>query len=105
MAEELTVRMRDLLWQVAQHKYGWTYVSRHRGGLQVADGLVARGLVTYGILNDRTTAAPTILVTDAGIEEIERRWPISPFVLGTYGHQPGGWQRPDGSQLFAGAAP
>ncbi len=92
----MTDRMRALLWQVAQHKYGWTNVDRHRGGLQVADALVARGFVTYSILHGRETATPRLLVTDQGMEEIRRRWPVSPFVLGTYAAQPGGWTPVEG---------
>jgi hypothetical protein len=94
--------MRYLLWKVAQHKYGWTYVSRHRGGLQIADALLARGLVCYGASGRDTH--PSIEATTAGRAEIERRWPISPFALGTYEDQPGGWQQPDGTQPFSESA-
>lgn len=100
MAEGLTVPMRDLLWQVGQHKYGWTHVSRLGGQLQVADALVERGLVAYSSPNDRDSATPTIVAVTAGQEEIRRRWPISPFVLHTYEPPPDGWQASDGSQPF-----
>lgn len=92
---KLSVPQRDLLWNVAQHKYGWTHASRYGGQLQVADALVRRGLVTYGG-HDRNHSSPTIVATDEGRAEIERRWPVSPFVLGTYSHQPGGWTPPEG---------
>lgn len=84
--------MRDLLWTVAQHKYGWTHVSRHGGQQQVAEALERRGLVAF----DRERHHPTISATDAGRTAIARRWPVSPFVLDTYEHQPGGWTPPEG---------
>lgn len=90
----LTEPMRDLLWQVAQHQYGWTHVARYGGQLQVADGLVRRGLVEWG-RNGRDHPDPRVIATDAGREEIGRRYPVSPFVLGTYEHQPGGWTSRD----------
>jgi hypothetical protein len=31
-----------------------------------------------------------------GRAEIERRWPVSPFALGTYEHQSGGWMPREG---------
>lgn len=87
----LSIPMRDLLWQVAQMKHGWAYVSRFRGELQVADGLVRRGLVVFNEATDgqpwrygRDGDMPQIVATDAGREEIARRWPVSPFILGTY---------------------
>ncbi len=89
--EALTTPMRELLWRVAQHKYGWIHVSRHGGWLQVADGLVARGLVTYGTLHDRSSVDPRILITEDGIAEVQKLWPVSPLALGTYEPQPGGW--------------
>jgi hypothetical protein len=92
---ELTKPMRYLLWQVGQHKYGWTHVSRYGGALQTGDALVRRGLVEWG-RNGREHTDPRIRATDAGRAEIERRWPVSPFVLGTYEPQPGGWSLPDG---------
>jgi hypothetical protein len=92
----LTVAQRDLLWTVAQHKYGWTHVSRHRGQLQVADALVRRGLVHWGS-HGRDHHSPTIVATPfTGRQEILRRWPVSPFALGTYDHQPGGWTPREG---------
>jgi hypothetical protein len=95
----LTIPQRNLLWEVAQHKYGWSHVSRRKGEVQVVDGLVRRGLVEYvEPHNGRESDIPEIAATGAGRIEIERRWPISPFALGTYDHQPGGWARPDGTQ-------
>jgi hypothetical protein len=87
---KLSHPMRDLLWTVAQHKYGWTHVSRQRGQLQVAEGLIRRGLVMPSETHDWRWQ-PIIVATDAGRAEIERRWPVSPFALGTYEHQADGW--------------
>lgn len=86
----LTYPQRYLLWTVAQHKYGWAHVSRYGGQMQVADALVRRGLVVWG-RNGRDHSEPRVVVTDTGRAEIERCWPVSPYVLGTYEHQPGGW--------------
>ncbi len=88
--EKLTEPMRRMLWAVAQHKYGWTHARRYGGELQVADGLVRRGLVEFG-RNGRDHADPRVVATDKGRAEIERLWPVSPFVLATYEPQPGGW--------------
>ena len=89
---DLSNAMRDLLWRVAQHKYGWTCVQRYRGEPQVAAALVRRGLVTLA----GPSHARVIFATGAGLAEITRRWPVSPFVLGTYQHQPGGWTPREG---------
>lgn len=89
--------MRDLLWTVAQHKHGWAHVSRHRGQLQVADGLVRRGLVVWGRdHHDRDGHQPIVIATPAGLLEIGKRWPVSPYWLGTYEHQPEGWDPKEG---------
>lgn len=88
----LSPAMCDLLWTVAQHKYGWTHVSRHNGQLQVADGLVRRGFVAYGDDHRaRDSYRPVIYALPLGAVEIGRRWPVSPYHLGTYEHQMGGW--------------
>jgi hypothetical protein len=87
-----TVRLsdpqRDLLWIIAQHKYGWAHCPRHDAGhrFQVAQALARRGLVE--ITDDGN---PRCSATPLGRAEIERRFPVSPFALGTYDHQPGGW--------------
>lgn len=96
-ATSLSPAMRDLLWTVAQHKYGWSYVSRYRGQLQVADGLVRRGLVKWGS-KDRDHQHPTIVATEWGERVIRELWPVSPYNLQTYDHQPGGWDPRDGRQ-------
>jgi hypothetical protein len=79
------------LWTIAQHKYGWAHCPNDGGRLrrfQTAEALERRGLVTI----DRTRShMPTCSATDAGRAEIERLFPVSPFALGTYDHQPGGW--------------
>lgn len=91
--------MRDLLWKIAQHKYGWAHcpnLERVRR-FQTAEALERRGLVTI----DRSQPhMPTCSATDAGRAEIERRWPVSPFALGTYEHQPGGWTPRDGQGVL-----
>jgi peptidoglycan/xylan/chitin deacetylase (PgdA/CDA1 family) len=79
----LSLSMREMLWTIAQHKYGWTHVSRHGGELQVADALIRRELVEWGS-HDRDHSSPIIVATEAGKAEIARLFPISPFVLGTY---------------------
>jgi hypothetical protein len=88
--------MRDMLWTLAQHKYGWTHVSRGGGRLQVAEALVRRGLVEWSAAKPASHHQPVIVATAAGCLEIESRWPVSPFVLGTYAHQPGSWTPREG---------
>lgn len=87
--------MRRLLWEIAQHKYGWRYISRHRGQLQVAEGLERRGLVYL----KRDASDSVAVATPAGMLEIQRRWPVSPFALGTYEHQPNGWDPEEGRNV------
>lgn len=90
----LSKAQNDLLWAIAQHKYGWAHCSnqgRRQRTLQTAEALARRGLVTV----DRSRHHPTCQATDAGKAEIECRWPVSPFSLGTYDHQPGGWDARD----------
>lgn len=88
----LSTPMRNLLWRVAQHIYGWTHVGRHGGECQVAQALERRGLVTF----EREDHRWTVEVTEAGFAEIERRWPVSPCALHTYDEQPGGWTPREG---------
>jgi hypothetical protein len=87
--EQLTVPMRDLLLTIAQHKYGWAYCPNHGSirRLQTAEALERRGLVAI----DRSHVDPHCSATDAGRALIERLWPVSPFILRTYAHQPDGW--------------
>jgi hypothetical protein len=93
----MTAPMRALLWLIAQHKYGWAHCmnyGRQIRRFQTAEALERRGLVAI----DRSQPQmPTCSATDAGRSEIERRWPVSPFALGTYDHQPGGWTPLEGS--------
>jgi hypothetical protein len=95
MRAELSVPMRDLLWEVAQFMYGWRPISRRR--IPVADALVRRGLVRWGEHGRDHWSSPEVVATEAGREEIARRWPVSPFILGTYDHQPGGWTPREGA--------
>lgn len=81
---------RDLLWTVAQMIHGWAHVRRYGGQLRTADALVRLGLVEWG-RNGRDHHDPHVVATAAGRAEIERRWPVSSFVLKTYEHQPNGW--------------
>ncbi len=74
----------DLLWTVAQHKHGWAHVSRQRGGLLVGDGLVRRGFVRWSEGRGREHSDPQVVVTEEGRAEIERRWPVTPLIAGTY---------------------
>jgi hypothetical protein len=81
--------MLSLLWVLAQHKYGWAYCPRQFSSdrFRTAEALERRGLVIV----DRDGRDAACAATDAGRVEIERRFPVSPFALGTYEHQPGGW--------------
>lgn len=92
----LTDAQLDLLWVIAQHKYGWAHcpnVGRRVRRFQVAEALERRGLVEI----DRSQPhMPTCSATAAGLREIELYWPTSPYVLGTYDHQPGGWTPREG---------
>ncbi|MBS3928023.1 MAG: hypothetical protein KGZ65_06125 [Sphingomonadales bacterium] len=81
---EFTEAMAELLWAIAQHKYGWTHIRSQD------DRLAARELERLGwatIHHDKQI----ISATDAGKEEIVRRWPVTPYGLGTYDEQPSGW--------------
>jgi hypothetical protein len=56
--------------------------------LQTAEALQRKGLVKV----DRSMAhMPTCTTTNRGRSVIENLWPVSPFILNTYTHQPGGW--------------
>lgn len=77
------MQQERLLWTVAQHIYGWAYVGKRH---QQAQALARRGLVRI----DRS-GEPTVTATDAGRDYIAAHWPVSPFILGTYDHQPDGW--------------
>jgi hypothetical protein len=90
--KHLSPEMLNMLWTAAQMKYGWAWVPRRHGQHQVAEALVRRGLVVY----ERDYRRSRIWITEAGRAECERRWPVSPFVLGTYEHQPGGWTPREG---------
>lgn len=82
---ELTAPQRKLLWTVAQHIYGCVFVALGPQ-MQTAQALERLGLVRV----DRT-GQPTATATEAGRDYIAREWPVSPFVLGSYDHQPQGW--------------
>lgn len=92
----LSDAQRDLLWTVAQHKYGWAHcpnISRTVRRMQTAKALERRGLVT---IDNSHPHNPSCSATPEGRAEIERRWPVSPYALGTYDHQPGGWTPREG---------
>jgi DNA-binding PadR family transcriptional regulator len=85
-AVKLTDAQRNRLWTIAQHKYGWGYYSWR--DWPSFEALERRGLVEMSRASgtDRIYA-----LTSAGLNECRRRFPVSPVVLGTYDHQPGGW--------------
>jgi hypothetical protein len=65
--------MLDLLWEIAQHKYGWTYVRRRK--------LAAKALERRGLVDGRWSpfvSEPLVIATGAGRDAIARRWPVSP---------------------------
>jgi len=97
MTPGLTVPQVKLLWRVAQHKYGWAHVYRgfSCNETRTAEVLIRRGLVRWGD-NGRDCTDPHIVATDSGRAEILEHWPVSPFALGTYEEQPGGWMLWDG---------
>lgn len=78
----LTKPMRDRLWTLAQHKFGWGYVSRRE--LVTCRALEHRGLVEVVESRTHGNNFAFALTEDAGRREVERRWPISPFVVGSY---------------------
>lgn len=90
----LTSPMRALLWRVAQHKYGWAHCPNVGSVrlLQTARALERRGLVTVS----GPGHMPTCEATPEGRALIEEWWPVSPFALATYEHQPGGWTPVEG---------
>jgi hypothetical protein len=86
----LSPAMLQMLWRIAQHKYGWTPLYQRK---ETADALARRGLVEE---LDWTQHDPPVIGTDTGKGFCAAMWPVSPWVLGTYDHQPGGWTPPDG---------
>lgn len=82
MTVALTEPMRELLWAVAQRRYGWVYVPDFGGEHRAAQALHERGLVTHHLV--RYLGGSIVVVTDAGRAEIRRRWPVSPCGEGTY---------------------
>ena len=94
-AAVLTPKMRRLLWTLAQHKYGWCYCHRGFGSenrYPTAKALERRGLVV--VFNE--DAGARCEATDEGRSVIAALFPVSPFILRTYDHQPGGWPPPEG---------
>lgn len=87
--------MREALWTLAQHKYGWGYESnlgRRPGVRRTMEALERRGLV---LLLDADHYRPWQLLPGAR-DLIEELWPVTPWSLGTYEHQPGGWTPREG---------
>jgi hypothetical protein len=84
----LSVPMRRLLWTIAQHKYGWAYCGPEVRRMQTAEALERRGLVA---INRSRPYALTCSPTEMGRGAIALWFPVSPYILGTYDHQPGGW--------------
>lgn len=87
MSETLTKPMRRALWSVAQHKYGWGYLSRPVGERASQRALIRRGLLSL----DAEQTYPTLSLTDAGYRAVARFWPNSPANLKTYDRPEGGW--------------
>jgi hypothetical protein len=87
---KITEHQRYRLWRLAQLKYGWAYANGHID-LRSFEGLKRRGLVCR--VESRDSAFE---LTDKGAEQVAMRWPVSPFVLKTYEHQPGGWTPVEG---------
>ncbi len=89
MSAALSQPMRRLLWTLAQNKYGWCYCLRGFGAsrFRSSEALERRGLVTL----DRDLYRETCAATEAGRAVIADLFPVSPYVLRTYDHQPGGW--------------
>jgi hypothetical protein len=77
------------LWRLAQHKYDWWPFNPSRDRATV-EALGRRGLVEP-VAGQEHNFVWTL--TEQGRAVIETRWPVSPFALGTYDHQPGGWDR------------
>lgn len=79
----LSAAMRDFLWTIAQHRYGWTHCSNvgSQRSLQTAEALERRGLVH---VLDRDGLHPKAVATSDGYSLMARLFPISPFVLNTY---------------------
>lgn len=89
----LSKSLRDRLWSLAQHTYGWGYAHgwrqlrayralERRGLVQVADGRCDTGVWAFAL-------------TQEGARQAQRRWPLSPFALGTYDRPPEGWDLRD----------
>jgi hypothetical protein len=74
------------LWKIAQHKYGWGHYGWRDWPSYAA--LERRGLVR---LVHTAGDCRTYELTDEGLAECARRFPVSPAVLKTYDPQPGGW--------------
>lgn len=88
--DSLTGRVRSLLFKVAQHRFGSMPIDRERH-LGPADALEQRGLIKYAAQAGRDARQPIICATDRGLQEITKRWPASPLVLGTHDTPAGGW--------------
>lgn len=84
MACVLSRAQRNVLWQIAQHKYGWGYVN----GLGLRSA--ARALERLGLLTIDSEYRCT--VTSVGEIEALRRWPNSPLALRSYLMPDGGWE-------------
>lgn len=87
LRDDLTEAQNYVLWQIAQHKYGWGYINGV-GRRSAARALERRGLITIAEWDYRCTT------TCAGDRLIAARWPNSPSNLCTYERPKGGWDKP-----------
>lgn len=72
----LTAAQRRVLWQLAQHKYGWGYINGV--GLRSA----ARALERRRLVDVDHEFRVTL--TNDGDREACRRWPVSPLAAHSY---------------------
>jgi hypothetical protein len=90
----LTRTQNLVLWQIAQHKYGWGYVTQF-GQRSAARALQRAGLITVRHIDYRCD------LTRAGVLEVARRWPKSPSALRSYTRPDDGWSPPGDKDVAA----
>jgi hypothetical protein len=89
----LSIAQERMLWECAQHKYGWAHIPTRRNGRSTADVLVCLGLGAYG-RNGRDHAFPKLVLAPAGRALVARRWPVTPAMVGSY-------ELPDGERAWS----
>ena len=83
----VSLPQQRVLWRLAQHKYGWGYVTG-LGLLAAARALQTRGLVEVSRSEQGDWLGE---LTDAGHARVAELFPSSPAVLRTYTRPEGGW--------------